>query len=367
MRRLLSLLPPFSLPSVFLLAPPALADDVFLTDGSVHRDVQVLEETIREVKWRKDRATTAKDAALVLRVRHDRTVAEWEEALQALEAGAPEDAARLFRAAAENERAARTEYAWLKPYGLYEAGEAFRAAGRIDEAIAAFDDLLKNHAGSRLAPEAYRRKAMAQRLKGDAEGSTRTLRALLAEVDAKGLADRWRHEATLDLLLVDASVSANERRTKLVALLETTGETAPTVASRAKVELGNVYVAEKRYKDARDYFEGIVKDPRGDRETVAGAFVGLGDCYFRNAGGFGDGAEKAGDYKRALLAYLRVVTVYRSVSEYAGKAFLYAGRCFNLLGGPENQKRAQEQFARCMREFPGTPWARDAESELRGR
>jgi tetratricopeptide (TPR) repeat protein len=356
-----------SLAVLFSLPVSALADDVYLTDGTVHRDVQVLEETIREVKWRKDRTTGAKDAAEVLRIRHDRTVAEWEEANAALEAGDLEAAAQLFRAATENERAGRPDYAWLKSYGLFEAGEALRAAGKLEEAIKAYEELLRLHPTSRLAPEAFRRKALALRLKKDTEGAMRTLNEFLADVDAKALGDRWRNEANLDLLLIDPAVSAGERRTKLLSLLEATATSAPTVASRAKVEIGNAYVEEKRYKEARDYFDGIVKDPRADRQTVAGAFVGLGDCYFRNAGAFGDGANKAADYKKALLAYLRVLTVYRGVSEYTGKAILYAGRCFNLLGGPEDTERAKGLFARCMREFPGTPWAKDAENELRGR
>jgi TolA-binding protein len=57
---------------------------------------------------------------------------------------------------------------------------------------------------------------------------------------------------------------------------------------------------------------------------------------------------------------MRVTVLYKDQASYAPKAMFYAGRCFNLLGGEEDDERANKLYARVMRQYPGTVWADEA-------
>ena len=57
---------------------------------------------------------------------------------------------------------------------------------------------------------------------------------------------------------------------------------------------------------------------------------------------------------------------YKDIGSPQAESMYFAGKCFQNLGGKDSAKRWQGLYRRLTREWPGSPWAKDAALELGG-
>lgn len=201
-----------------------------------------------------------------------------------------------------------SESKWSKsrfvPWALLHSARIHRATGKTAAAMSAYNTLFKGNYGH------------AWRLEGNLGRGEILLQ--------KGKA----HEAKA----IFRRVQLDARRNKKLFI-------------RAKMNQGKCHVALNELEKAENLFKGILNKSDKEnleKEVMAGAYNGLGDCYYAEV-------KSRESRKKALLQYLRVITVYSTIrSEYAN-ALKQAAKCFDYLG---QKKRAEELRTEFRDRFP---------------
>ncbi|RME88554.1 MAG: hypothetical protein D6785_00765 [Planctomycetota bacterium] len=112
---------------------------------------------------------------------------------------------------------------------------------------------------------------------------------------------------------------------------------------------GLAQVGRKYYKEALKNFNIVLKESN-DEEVLAGAYIGLGRMYYSKAK---DGKDSKNNYKRALLSFLKVSTLYPGQKLLYAEALHFAALCFKKLGNEKNAKLLKEEI-----EIRVPKWAR---------
>ena len=329
-------------------APGVAADTIKLTGGKKPiTNVDVLDETLSEVKYRQPRIRQAQsqDADNVVEVVYSDVPEDYTIAQENFDAGAFGAAATLFRAAAADSK----RKAGLEAKARYMAGEALRLGGMGQDAVKAFDDAIAKHPESRYTPYAVLGRAITLSRMGDAS------RARTGFNKLKSYGGRWDYESQLQLLILDEAKDPSGAFDAYKRLLGSTERQYPSVANQAKLRIGRALIRSGKYGEAQRYFETIL-DNRSDSssEVVAGAFNGLGASLWNKPNASAD------DFKQALYAHLRVYVSYPEVIEEQPEAMYSIGKCFQQVPGPDSAARATHFLRNCAARYPDTEWGQKA-------
>jgi len=202
-------------------------------------------------------------------------------------------------------------------------------------------------------PSARLARAMAHLRSGDTAKARQEFTKLRA--DAAKLGARWGHEGELQLQMLDEGKDPAAALATYQRLAKETEANFPTVANQAKLRIGRVMIASKKYAEAEAYFRRIL-DQRvaSTGDVIAGAWNGLGTSL-RNK----PGATEA-DQKEALFAHLRVVVSFEDVEQEQPEALYGAGKGFQVVPAEDAANRSRQMLGRVINEYPSSDWATKA-------
>lgn len=335
-------------------------DKIYLTDGSVLKDVGVVSEGLQEVEYRLGRSNKATVASeRVLRVEFGHKPKDVDQADSSVAQEEYLEAVATFKSYVESVAAKPDKrFQWAAAYARYRLVELNGILGELGELTAAADEVVSMHPDTRYAPLAFVAKAQAYLDAGDPAKAKATVESFGRFVEQKGLTGRWPVEQRLWAALTSGD-TGKKLEDALIAISSDAAE-YPSVRNRAEVSIAEVYFAGKNYTEAEKIFNQIAADAKADTRTLAAAWTGLGDCLYGRASAAAD-EEKATLLKSALKAYLRPVVVYPDESIYVAKAAFYAARCYQELGGGvEASDRANRLLVFVITNFKGTKWEREA-------
>jgi len=354
--------------ALLALAAPALADTIFLVDGSTLEDVDVVEERLDGVTYKAKgkSGTDSVDPDKVLMIEYRRLPKLLDEAETLIADGAILDGIDrldLFVEGVLSGENRRDRQAWAPAHAMDRILHLRMSVGDLDGVIKAADRLVDKAPGSRHVPSAMLDKAFAQRMQGKGAASQATLDDLRSMITEKGLSKRWSLELELAEVLGNEGLKGQAKRDRLIEVAGQASTTYPTVRNRARVAEGETYLEGSKpdYAAAQKIFQAIVADPKADHATLAGAYTGLGDCLFNTAAEKVKAGETANDeLLEALLAYMRVVVNYEDQPSYVPKAMFYAGRVFDYLGDDISKDNARRLYTAVIQNYPGSTWAAEA-------
>ncbi|MHC4470506.1 MAG: tetratricopeptide repeat protein [Planctomycetota bacterium] len=336
--------------------PPPSGGRKPLIEDFEHSKVQVTDWNFDAVMYRLEGVPTKQklDNSKVAEVFWENPPKQWIEARSAMGSGAFEEAIAKFESLAKDKKARF----WVRMFSFANMAEIYQAMGEWKEAVNSWDRLLRAFPKTKVYTHAHEQKAQAQLNMGDTAGAKATMAALartpgLPEGDKQSskywliYMKQWQAENTKpqnDGLLRQAL----SEYTKLLEDVEGKDE-LKNVAVKARLGIGSCLVLLKKYGEAIDFFKKITA-ASDDPAVLAGAFNGLGKCYF---------AQQKWD--PALRAFLRTSINYgEEIPEQTAMALYYSGRCFHLLQGEDWNNRARLQYQECIKDYPGTKWAKMA-------
>ncbi|HET6201580.1 MAG TPA: tetratricopeptide repeat protein [Planctomycetota bacterium] len=355
-----------ALPLLLLLSAlplPALAqagkDTIRLKDGK-DQTVKIDAEEYGGVTF-----TPARGAA---------ATAPWKDVQSIQYGGAPEFAQASAAFAAGRLAEAQTQFEELaadaklrpvlKQHALYHLALIHLRLGRLEEAIAAHENLLRAFPKGRYLLLAGGNLLACHLAKKDVEGAGRALERFTQDVRGAGLEGGF--EAELGLLkarLLEAQKKFAEARA-VYEVAEKTGASSPAVAQEARLGVGRCLLREGKGADAEPIFRGLKDLPDAGTRVSAGAWNGIGDIVAQ------EGREKRDPEKllEALYAYLRGVVQYRPApgepTEEYERALAGAADCFKFISqldrNPERKRqyadRSRERLEQLKKEFPSSPY-----------
>ncbi len=320
----------------------ATADTIHLKSGSTLDNVDVKKETYKEVVYRQRPIPNdiTRDLSEVARVEYDRVPSGYNEGVEAMKVGSFDEAIAALKDV--NDRSP------LYQYALYRIAESHRSAGRSDEAIAAYDKLMSEVSDSKFYPESLAAKAATLSVQKKTAEAKKIYQQLERDTKSKGFDSSWEYEAKFRIALLEG-----KGRRDFENMARDFERKAPSIAAKARLQVGYVLAEEGSYPEAIRYFEGILasKDATGDAR--GGAWAGLAQCHIRK-----DQAGEA-DFKNATYAALRTVILYPDAREAMPRALYFAGRGFELMRTPNTpwKRRYTTLYDQVIREYGATEWA----------
>lgn len=344
---------------------PQTQDELVLTDGTVLPVDKILTETYTTVTFKRGSSEGRRNSDEVLEVRHavgHQLLDDYAYAVEAMESHNYAAAIGAFRdVLADDKLTSRSTYEWVKQHALWREIRCLNSLADFSGVSTTVDKLLTEVPDSFFYAPALMIKAQSKVDSGDRAGAKKVFQRLQADVDSKGLPERWRREAELGLLLLDTSMNSNAKQMALQGLAEKNLSTYPTVASRANVEVGNAMVAAGDYKNARSFFEGILDAGKGGDGILAAALSGLGDCAYREALALDSPSEQSPFLEEAILNFLTVASVYREEVRLVPRAMYYAGDALKRIGDIGSAKNVASRI-RAL--YPDSTWRKKLFTEL---
>jgi|GEM_PF-2414010 len=338
-------------------------DIIELKDGKKLTRVRIQTEGLLKVEYKKPGLPTQYiDSLRVRNIRYQGTGNEFKTAKEAFNDGRFVEAAELFLQAGDKS-GSRPPF---QAHCYYRSAECYQKAGDWTAAFRGFTDFANTFNAHRLYPTALENRGICLLNNRETAKAKKEFNLFKKKVQEKGLPDYWKYEAEYWVTYMLERENPNRALKDYAKIYEDTRDTYPSVANKARLRIGRVYMEEKKFQQSLDLFNEIIanRDPDDDseREIVAWAYLSRGTCIMRMPKK-GEGTD---DFKRALFDVLRVVIRYQDVGGPQAEALYWAGKCFQHLGGKESTKRWQTLYLRLQREWPGTQWAQEATKELGG-
>ncbi len=353
-------IPAVSAVLAMFLAQAVCADTIHLKKGSAIKDVQVSEENILETIYvlGESKLPQKYDSKKVARVEYESKPLEWEAAEEAKKQSSFLDALDKYSKCVEM---TDEEYPWLRQYGMFMIGETYKAMGdsgdasKYASAIASYQSLLK------AMPNTIHKY-------GCLLGIGESLLSMNKPDDATAvfqqvLADKYDPKydipAKIGLAkILEVGGKFREAKTKYREIYTEARPLAEAdpglkdILNMILVREGTCLVGMQKWDEAQTFFDDLIKTAT-DYTVIAGAYNGLGDCYYQKR-----------KLEEAMWAYLRVVILCEHISSEAPKAFYFAQVCMRDLAtkmsGQQQkdvQERAKKLQAELRRKFPGSPYA----------
>lgn len=349
------------------VAATASADKIYLSDGSIVADCQILSEGLKTVSYIPDgkkKKSDAKEVAseLVLSVEFtqmpdDVAAAQVDadgEAFAAAIAGMED---YLTNVGTKGDR----KFPWAPAFASYRLVELYKLGGDLEGMVASVDALAEKYPESRYVPLAMVEKIDATLGTGDVAGARGVIDALKALVGSAGLPKRWEFEADVRKVLTNPTLKG----AALEKELKTIGRAAaafPTVANYAAVARAESLVVRGELAEAEADLRKVVGDPNAPARTLAAAWTSLGEALFKKAEAAENNDDRTAAFKESRLAFMRVVVNYRFEYAYVAKSAFYAGRCFQEVGGEGASEASHKLFVYVIRRFRESRWATEARS-----
>jgi predicted negative regulator of RcsB-dependent stress response len=353
------------LATTLLALLPQSQNELVLVDGTTLQVDKILSETFTEVTYRRGKSEGRKPSDQVVEVRHNigkSVLEDYAYAVEVMESGQFGNAVVNFRMVLEDEKLLnRAGYEWVRQHALFRQVRCMNSLADFSGVSATVDKLLAEVPNTFFYAPALMMKAQTKMDSGDKAGATKVFKRLQNEVVSKGLPQRWSREAELGLMLLDSSLSGSKLERALQGLVEKNASQYPTVAARARVEVGNAMVSNKDYDGARVFFKAIIKEGKGGDSVMAGAISGKGDCAYRQALSMDSMKDQMPYLEEAVLDFLTVASVYREEVRLVPRAMYFAGDALKRVG---DSGGARAVATRLRQLFPDSSWKSKLFSEL---
>jgi tetratricopeptide (TPR) repeat protein len=324
-----------------LLAAPAMGDEIVLRDGRRITGVEISAETYAKVTYQIAGAPQEERASNVLEIVHESKPLPYRQGEEAMQGGRFAEAAERFTVAASSARDA-----WVKQYGLFFAGEAYRQANRFPAAAQAYNQLLSDVPDTRFLPQA--RLGLAQcKLEAGSFDQARSLFAQLQqEAQQKDLGSQWGLAAELGTARAWELQGDKAKAAGLYRSIARKAVTERGIAAAAT--LGELRTSTDGRR-ALNGLESLIDASETPDDVRAEAYVEQGR---RQAA--------AGEHKKALLSFLRVCydPTFRGFAAARAEALFRGAEAFEKAQTEEAQVRASALRRELKESFPDSSWAR---------
>ncbi len=355
----------FSLPSLYLMAQETDVVSSLGPDNKIIDDAgEITGETYDGVDIKlKGGATTKKiKLELIKNVTYRDEPKDYINAKQLQEAGKYTQAVESYKKALNDTRLR----AIFKQHVLYNVAVCYHNAKQFDDAMQAYDEVLKSFEKTRYFKQVYFNKSDCAAKKPDLKMALDILDD--AKVKGRDLGDKFLLEVDLRKAnLLEDSNKLDEAKA-IYNRLKTSAQMQPSIRDRALIGLGRVELANKNPAGAEEAFNEVI-EKSNDAVAKAGAYNGMGDCLMVN--------PKA-DYKtlkNALFSYLRSKLLYPAPAGEPTieeeKAIYNAGlSCEKLAQAlPQEKKKVYINNAKLLyqelkQKFPGSRFVSEANKRL---
>ena len=344
-------------------------DSLVLVNGKVMEVKKVTSETYKEVEFSLSTGSTGrKPSDQVLEVRHDYSstlLNDYVSGLEAMDSGDFAVAVGLFADVLNDNRVVgKSRYAWVKQHAMFRQARCMFAMADFSGVASKVDELLAVAPDTFFYAPALMLKAESSRLSEDVVAAESTYRTLESDVMSKGLPERWARESELALLLLDVSVKGKDLEIQLAGLAEKNVDEFPTVSSRANVEIGNAMVEVNEFSKAERFFSAIVKSGAADDLTLASAYSGLGDVWFRRGLENEDLQAAKIEYKEAALNHLRVIVMHKDAVSLVPRSHYYAAMSLHRMNEDLARLQSRQLASRLVRHYGKSSWTSRLKQDL---
>jgi hypothetical protein len=232
----------------------------------------------------------------------------------------------------------------------------------VKDAFPLMEELAKKVPDTKFLPDTFKEKFAYYINKGDKAGITNAQTVVnnykKAALERPMPAFYGKEAQMLDLVVQRKAgqITPAKAREELASFLNTVDAEFPTLANRARLEIGAALLDEKKIPEARDYFHSIIEDAKADDATMAGAYLGRGHTAFMKEG------RTSEDAREALLDYLRLYTFYPQVNaETVAEALYYAAKAMELYSTSDTKVNDVRRIRGRLKGDPlyrGTSWAK---------
>ncbi|MEZ5989639.1 MAG: tetratricopeptide repeat protein [Planctomycetota bacterium] len=358
---------PAGLPAQDKAAPD---DRITTADGKILRRVEVLSETLTEVKYKKGGKEESMPYADVLDVEYTPAPDSYLRGVAALERGDLATAANLFQDAASGaDRPALGAHAGFRAVKTLVAAAAQDPTQASIAAQAAATWLAAN-AEHRQAPEAHRLHGQALLLAGEGAKALAAFQALEDLARTKNLKQVWIARARFGI--AEAQVRAKEFQkareayqgaaATLRAMDLSSDIEAARLAVAAEVGVGETFMEDGHADEALRYFQGLEMKASNDADLRNAAVCGRSAALCE----VGAASKDLDKLRAAQEGLARVSATDVLDGDSSVKALYYLGRCLLALGDhePDGARRARRYFELVVQSYPGNRWAAYAQKEL---
>lgn len=233
----------------------------------------------------------------------------------------------------------------LADKALYRIGWCWWQVDNYDEAAKAFDRLIEDHPKSDLLPDALFQAGLSH-----ANGDNKELaRERMEQLTAGGAFGGFSYRADALLALSDYRLALADPDAALESLdAYLSKHTDHHDVARAHLLKGKALYGLKRYEDATASLEESTRLTRSSIAAEAQFYIG--QCH-----------QIQSDFKRAVVAYLRVQALYAADKEWCAAATFELSKCYEAQGKADEATAALKQV---MNQYKGTQWAKLAEARL---
>lgn len=317
------------------IASFAYGDRIYLKSGEIIEKVRVKEDGVQRVIYQKGGRRYQVRSEEVERI-------DFQNAPRALQEGMRKFKKYLFREAIRSLEKVR--YARFKPYAKFYIAESYRLLGEFKKAIKTYKEVLEGKA-FRLTPIAQYQMGMVYIYDGNPISARRVFRDMVEKSYPKYWKLMGYYGLGMAQLRRKRTSQALEAFSRVIQSIEKMPAKEKKKFSRlyqlARKGKGLVYVEEKSYEKAKEILQSLLKES-SDEEVLAGCYIGLGRIYYRKA------EERKQDpknnYRRALLAFLRVSTLYPRFKLLYGEALYFAAQCYRKIGEEKLAKYLEEEI-----------------------
>jgi len=252
---------------------------------------------------------------------------------------------------------------WLKPYTRYHLGTCYLQMGELAKAEEQFKLLIENYPTARYFPDANIGLGRVYLKQGKWDDAMAAFKVVIDKVDPYTGKPVFKEDLYYIARLLNAEALAagkdyDRAVVELEKLIPETEGKFPEIALEARQKKARVKVISGKgfaegLKEYRQIIEKAVERMKGGATSTeearlmrvaAKCYNGLGDAYREH----GTGDDR---YKRALLEYLRVVTVLAAAAEGddLAHALKWAAWCCSQMG---NKERATALESELKSRFP---------------
>ena len=223
----------------------------------------------------------------------------------------------------------------------FRMGWCYWLTDRYAKAAVEFDCMVKEFPESELSPDALLQAAQAHAKDGQTGLAIERFRQFIA--DKRSATHEFLPDASLGLanclIITDKYAEAIN---PLEALIKKSSD--DRILVQAHFLLGKARFNLSKYPDAEESFQEVTK--RTKTETGAEAQFYIGQI-----------SQARSDFKAAIMAYLRVIALYREHREWVAGAMFESAKCYEALG---DKAQALKSYNDIIKDFSDTKWAKPA-------
>ena len=257
------------------IAASASADKIYLSDGSIINDAQILTEGVKTVSYIPDgkkKKSDAKEVAseLVLSVEYtqmpeDIAAAQVDADDEAFAAAIAGMEVYLENVSGKGDR----KFPWAPAFARYRLVELYKLGGELPSMVTSADALVAEYPESRYVPLAMVEKIDALLGMGDVEQARGAIDALKAMVTSAGLPKRWEFEADVRKILTNPTLKGEGLEKELQSIVRAAAA-FPTVSNFAAVARAESLVARGELAEAEKALRKVVGGPGSPRSHPRG-------------------------------------------------------------------------------------------------